>query len=262
MSGDPFPILTQIQRLTRLRISANSFDGSLPPTIAAWDRMVELWLAENSFSGVLPEALGELVNLQTLFLYDNQFSGPLPTTLGNLRLFAFQAHRNRLDGEIPPQFYNNVDLTFLRLDENQFSGSLTGNFGRLTELEDLRLSNNSFTGPLLPSFYGLNKLREFPLLPLTSLCLLSHPLNFRLFCHVVQEMWFCDTINSRVLYVMASAFGKTWTSSTSHTIILGDSSRHRFLMYRLFVSSIYTSTTFKVNCPIITANRHCCETFI
>jgi len=160
MTGDPFPILTQIPNLSRLRISSNEFNGSLPPTIVVWDRMVEFWLAENSFSGTLPEAIGEMVNLQTLFLYDNQFTGSLPTTLGNLRMFAFQVHQNQLSGKIPAQFYNNVDLSFLRLDVNNFSGSLTGDLGRLTELEDLRLANNSFTGVLPPSFYGLNRLRK------------------------------------------------------------------------------------------------------
>ena len=160
MSGNPFDVLTKIPTLSRLRISRNGFSGEMPPSIAVWDRMVEFWIAENDFSGPLVKELGEMVNLQTLFVYDNQFTGPLPAELGNLRLFAFQAQNNRLSGNIPVQFYNNVDMTFLRLDANQLSGPLTGAFGRMTELQDLRLANNTFSGALPPSIYGLNKLRK------------------------------------------------------------------------------------------------------
>ena len=126
LTGNPFSILTQIPNLSRLRISSNNFSGNLPASIAVWDRMVEFWLADNFFTGTLPAELGDMVNLQTLFLYGNEFTGPLPSELGNLRLFAFQAQRNRLTGAIPVQFYNNVDLTFLRLDVNELSGSISG----------------------------------------------------------------------------------------------------------------------------------------
>ena len=165
MSGDPFPILTQIETLSRLRLSSNGFTGTLPAAISAWDRMVELWLADNNFSGPLPAELGLLTSLQTLFVYGNDFSGPLPSALGNLQLTAFQAHENRLNGEIPIELYNVTTLEFLRLDVNEFVGSLPPEIGQLTLLEDLRLANNSFTGALPPSFFGLNRLRTLHVCP-------------------------------------------------------------------------------------------------
>jgi Leucine-rich repeat (LRR) protein len=158
MTGQPLDLLTVIQSLTRVRLTSNHFDGTIPTNISTWSGAQELLLADNNFTGSLPIAIGALTALESLIIYQNAISGTLPSELGNLHLVSLQAQNNSLTGEIPPLLFQNTGLEEMRLDGNNLTGSLSSSLGNLRSLRDLRVNDNQLTGTLPAGLWGLSNL--------------------------------------------------------------------------------------------------------
>ena len=101
-----------------------------------------------------------LVTSESLFIYSNSIEGVLPAQMGLLRLRQLQAQSNRLEGQIPEDFWENRGMKILRLENNNLNGKLSSNVGNLQDLEDFRLTNNKFTGELPTSLFNIQNLRE------------------------------------------------------------------------------------------------------
>ena len=68
-----------------------------------------------------------------------------------------------LNGEIPADLGNLVNLEVLSLDDNQLSGEIPSELGGLSELKTLSLANNKLSGVISPELGVLSKLEEIKL---------------------------------------------------------------------------------------------------
>ena len=121
-------------------------------------RVSKLYLSSNDLEGSIPPELGNLSKLRLLFLNNNRLSGGIPSELGNLAgLQRLWLHNNRLGGSIPTQLGNLTILKHLNLDNNQLTGEIPSEFGGLTELEWLLFAENYISG--ITPLSGMTKLR-------------------------------------------------------------------------------------------------------
>ncbi|KAG2327222.1 hypothetical protein Bca52824_009950 [Brassica carinata] len=158
-----FPVsLLNATELRFLDLSRNHISGELPATFGASSNLNVLNLSENAFVGELPATLGWCRNLTVISLKNNYLSGEipggfksteyldlssnlirgsLPLHFGGNRLRYFNASYNRISGEIPSGFADEipenatVDLSF-----NQLTGQIPG--FRVLGSQD----SNSFSG--------------------------------------------------------------------------------------------------------------------
>ncbi|KAG6646893.1 hypothetical protein CIPAW_07G040300, partial [Carya illinoinensis] len=112
-SGDVPTCITGLKKLQKLRMQENQFSGEIPGSVGSWSDMVELNLSRNRFSGKIPAALGNLPMLMYLDLACNSLCGEIPVELTKLKLTEFNVSDNKLQGEIPIGFNNELYLDSL-----------------------------------------------------------------------------------------------------------------------------------------------------
>lgn len=106
----PATIGPGLRKLTRLYLSGNNINGSVPVNLALIP-LEELLLSDNQFESSIPEELFYLGSLIYLHLDNNLFSGSLPTWIGLLtNLEDFRVQGNDLDGNLPSQLGLLTDL--------------------------------------------------------------------------------------------------------------------------------------------------------
>ncbi|GKZ00872.1 hypothetical protein MPSEU_001038900 [Mayamaea pseudoterrestris] len=88
-------------RITKLSLSGNSLQGSLPPEIGMLTSLELLDLSFNELAGTLPLQIGYLTNLEYVLLHSNKFIGDIPDSWANL-----------------------TKMQLLRVDDNDLSGLL------------------------------------------------------------------------------------------------------------------------------------------
>ena len=174
-----------VGELREISLANNSFDGHLPPTLAAHAQtLLSFDVGQNHrVSGTIPPSFASLPKLQVLYLRNNSlsgtlpalggggsagtsdlrylelwgnaaFSGTLPPQLGGLtNLFTLDAQGLKISGTLPTQLGQLSALHFLRLNDNLISGALPTQLGTLRRLETLDLYSNAFAGDL-PSELG------------------------------------------------------------------------------------------------------------
>ncbi|KAF5454302.1 hypothetical protein F2P56_023978 [Juglans regia] len=123
-SGDVPTCITGLKKLERLRMQENQFSGEIPGSVGSWSDMVELNLSRNRFSGKIPAALGNLPVLMYLDLACNSLSGVIPVELTKLKLNEFNVADNKLHGEVPIGFNNELYLNSLLGNPNLCSPNL------------------------------------------------------------------------------------------------------------------------------------------
>ena len=100
--------------------------------------VTRLDISDNQLNGSIPAALGNLTNLQELHLYINELSGPIPAELGSLaNLEILRLGGNQLSGAIPVDLGSLSSLQSLDLGNNQLSGAIPAELGSLANLQEL-----------------------------------------------------------------------------------------------------------------------------
>ena len=93
-------------------------------------------------------------NTIELDLSNSGLEGSIPPEIGNLiNLTKLKLYNNQLAGEIPSEIGNLTNLAYLYLYTNQLTGSIPSEIGNLTNLVYLNLSNNQLIGSI-PSEIG------------------------------------------------------------------------------------------------------------
>ena len=117
------------------------------------------WLSDaptSEWHGVTTDDNGCITRLS---LGGNQLNGKVPPELGNLvNLTSLELYGNQLSGEIPPELGNLVNLTSLGLYGNRLSGEIPPKLGSLPNLGYLNLSNNRLSGEIPPELRNLSNL--------------------------------------------------------------------------------------------------------
>jgi len=177
--------------LTALNVRGNSIGGEFPMSLLNLNQLTSLDLSKNSFRGTIPATLGTAINkLQNLLLSYNKFSGAIPSTFGNLKgLSRLTLEFNNLSGPLPLELAELTSLTQISFNENRISGpmldfsrspyllSIDGRYNMLTgtiptnllqsvdpmysRLTVIDLSNNNLTGAVPVALSRFSSLRMF-----------------------------------------------------------------------------------------------------
>ena len=138
------------------------FGGSIPAELG---NLTELrWLSlQGEWSGPLPASLGQLTKLEVMGLggEDAQLEGELPPQWGNLiNLRQIYLAGHLLEGSLPPEWANMESLQVLYLSDNFLEGSLPPEWANMESLQVLYLSDNLFEGWLPPQWREMESLKE------------------------------------------------------------------------------------------------------
>jgi len=116
------------------------------------------WMTSWNFNQPMANWYGVQLNSQgcvsELDLSDNKLNGSLPPEIGNLiNLTSLKLQKNQLIGFVPLEIGNLSNLTYLNLHINQLSGSLPTEISNLSNLTYLNLNTNKLSS-IIPSSLG------------------------------------------------------------------------------------------------------------
>ena len=134
--GSWFGVTVVGNSVTRLDLSINNVDGTLPTEMGDLVNLTYLCICNCPLRGSFPESMANLTKLEGLSIFCTNISGSLPGWLKNAK--------NTLGSLVI--FYN------------QLSGKLPDELGELTQLVGLQIQSNNFTGEIPPSLVNLTKL--------------------------------------------------------------------------------------------------------
>ncbi|MED6181687.1 hypothetical protein PIB30_021615 [Stylosanthes scabra] len=147
--------------LRSLFISESSLTGEISPLICNLKSLVLLDLAYNNLSGTIPSCLGSSSqSLQIIKLQGNKLFGHLPQTyvIGSA-LKMIDVTDNNMQGELPRELVNCRRLEFLDVSYNKINDSFPYWLGSLPELKVIALRFNEFHGAInCPSICTFPKL--------------------------------------------------------------------------------------------------------
>ena len=175
-------------RVVELSLVGNNLEGHIPPALGGLDELRHLKLdgaqalgAACSLTSSLNEAgNGWLGSLSEADNYDPRSRvthtvsvGPHGVGIDVVAAFAarplpgagtrLQWPGNRLEGRIPPELGNLINLEWLTLGVNELSGPIPPEFGKLVNLRNLWLAGNQLSGSLPPELGNLVRLERLVL---------------------------------------------------------------------------------------------------
>ena len=138
LSGPVPASFSWLASLVTLNLSHNRLTGQIPslttssspnviPTIARPQRLERLLLNDNQFEGIIPPQITSHANLKTLRLNNNNLHGPIPASIVSLRLLSdLRLNDNNLTGPAPKRLERMINLRYLYLQNNCLTGQDPG----------------------------------------------------------------------------------------------------------------------------------------
>uniref|UniRef100_A0A9I9CWL0 Leucine-rich repeat-containing N-terminal plant-type domain-containing protein n=2 Tax=Cucumis melo TaxID=3656 RepID=A0A9I9CWL0_CUCME len=191
--------LQNCPQLLSIDLSQNRLYGSLPMWIGGVVSQLRLLnLRSNHFTGTIPRQWCNLPKLRVLDVSNNNLSGKIPSCLNNWTDMAYNLYvhasqnysektslvmkgreleysvnldyvltidisSNRLNGTIPNEITNLLNLGTLNLSNNHLVGTIPVNIGAMQQLQTLDLSRNRLSGNIPASLASLNFLTHLNL---------------------------------------------------------------------------------------------------
>ncbi|KAL6961444.1 hypothetical protein U1Q18_039213 [Sarracenia purpurea var. burkii] len=122
ISGELPELVGELLNLRVLNLSNNGLVGRIPENLTILRNLTVISLRNNYFSGGLPT---ELSSVEVLDLSSNLINGSLPSNFRGNNLYHFNASNNKLSGEIPVEFANQVPTNAtIGLSFNNLSGKI------------------------------------------------------------------------------------------------------------------------------------------
>ncbi|KAM6554983.1 hypothetical protein CsatB_015745 [Cannabis sativa] len=157
--------------LVLLSVKSNQVYGNVPLNLCYLTKIQILDLSQNNLSGSIPSCFENFTSMveepiygSTILVFFRRFPGPFiffhniasivwkgteyeyRKNLGLLRIIDLSS--NKLNGEIPIEVTNLVQLVQLNLSRNELSGNIPKKMGSLSKLESLDLSHNKLSGKI------------------------------------------------------------------------------------------------------------------
>ncbi|XP_027939862.1 probable LRR receptor-like serine/threonine-protein kinase At3g47570 isoform X2 [Vigna unguiculata] len=169
--GDIPLSLKYCMRMQSIGVSTNNLNGDIPnQTFGNLEGLTKLDLSYNSFTGSIPSDFGNLKHLFGLYLRGNKLSGELPQELGACYgLTELALESNFFRGSIPSFLGSLGSLEFLDLSNNNFSSTIPVELQKLSYLNALNLSFNHLYGEV-PTGGVFNNVTEISLIGNKDLC--------------------------------------------------------------------------------------------
>ena len=140
-------------------VGSNNVIGTPPKEIFELENLAYLWLYSNPINFSF-EGIGQAKRLQSLLL-DSTGLASLKGIGQAYQLVDLDVRFNDLDGPIPDELANLVNLETLSISDNKLTGEIPS-FARMHRLKSLRAANNHLTG-ILPNFEANHRLKNIDL---------------------------------------------------------------------------------------------------
>ncbi|XP_062079898.1 receptor-like protein EIX1 [Humulus lupulus] len=144
--------LCHLQFVQKFDISMNNIGGHIPSSIknfsSTTDKRDDFQVSNMQIHVNLDENTGLNYEMDTFIIWKgvNRRYGEI---LGLIKLVDLSS--NKLNGKIPEELTNLVELIELNISKNNLSGAIPTDIGNLKKLESLDLSHNKFSSGDLPS---------------------------------------------------------------------------------------------------------------
>ncbi|OMO86386.1 hypothetical protein CCACVL1_09608, partial [Corchorus capsularis] len=140
--------LTNLTKLTELRISSNNFTGKIPDFFPSWKQLQKLEIQASGFEGPIPPSISNLSNMYELRISDlNGGVSELPYLRNMNSLFRLMVRSCNISGQIPHYLFQMPQVQIIDLSFNRFRGNIP-NVATLDRMEKMYLTNNSISGPI------------------------------------------------------------------------------------------------------------------
>jgi Leucine-rich repeat (LRR) protein len=147
-----------LKSLFHLLLDSNKLSGKIPASFGNFSSLVWLSLANNLLTGSIPSQLSGMINLTDFLLQNNQLTGGIPASLGALKkVYILNFYNNQLTGGIPAEIGSMTDLSVLNLSYNPLGGSIPVELGNLSKLVGIGLSNNQLIGSIPKEIFMRSK---------------------------------------------------------------------------------------------------------
>ena len=141
------------QRVTRLDLSHEGLNGTIPSGLGSLEMLTHINLRSNDLTGSVPASLGNLGSLTYLNLHSNDLSGGIPDLrriTGLEELYLANNHDETVEGSgltgaIPTWLNGMTNMRELWLWGNNLTSTIPDLSG-MTSLDKLKLANNNLRG--------------------------------------------------------------------------------------------------------------------
>ncbi|XAR51313.1 Non-specific serine/threonine protein kinase [Bertholletia excelsa] len=138
--------LFKASQLQTLDLSDNLISGEIPELVGELTNLEFLNLSDNALAGKTPESLTTLPNLAVLSLKNNYLGGSLPSGCGSIEVLDLSS--NLINGSLPSNFNGN-NLKYFNVSYNRISGEIPREFAnQIPTSAIIDLSNNNITGEI------------------------------------------------------------------------------------------------------------------
>lgn len=162
----PGKTLLAFPELKHLSLASNLLTGKIPAEISQLTKLESLRMGSNLFVSDIPD-LSKLKNLlfidfSGLYIKDKdipKITSPLPDLSKLPKLLFVDFSNSNLEGQLPTEIGNCIDLIYLDVSGNRLTGSIPTSLSKCAGLRDFSVMDNELSGEI-PDLSALSNLGE------------------------------------------------------------------------------------------------------